>query len=270
MSETLSLEEMRTHRHSRHAGLLSRESQDKIADTKLLIAGCGVGSLIAISAARMGFEHFVLVDGDSVEASNLNRQGYAAGDIGMPKAEALAGRIKHVNPHAVTKHHNVFVTPENVERFVSEADLVIDAIDPEATVVEIALHREARKQGKLVIQPSDLGWGALVHIFGPHTIGYEEVLGYTKETPLETIDPQEAVGRVIEHYVQVMPEYVRQVTMEFMAGKIDHFPQLVSAAYIAAAMTVVAAKRITLGLPVKMAPEYIAFDPNEMLTPALA
>lgn len=270
MPPTYTQEEMRGHRHSRHDGLLTRDHQNKIGEMKLLVAGCGVGSLVAISAARMGFEHFVLVDGDTVEVSNLNRQGYSASDIGQPKAEALANRIKHISPHAVVKHHNVFVTPENTERLVSEADIIIDAIDPEATIVEIALHREARKQGKLVLQPSDLGWGALLHIFGPHTIAYEETLGYSKTTPLEEMDPQDALGRVLEHYVQIMPEYVREVTMELMSGKLDHFPQPVSAAYIAAAITVVAAKRITLGLPVKMAPDYVAFDPNEMLTPVEA
>ena len=47
--------------HSRNMGLLTEEEQQKIDDKTLLIAGCGVGSLIAISAARLGFEKFVLL-----------------------------------------------------------------------------------------------------------------------------------------------------------------------------------------------------------------
>ena len=43
--------------HSRNLGLISEEDQIKIDETRLLIAGCGVGSLIGISAARLGFEN---------------------------------------------------------------------------------------------------------------------------------------------------------------------------------------------------------------------
>jgi len=46
--------------HSRNLGLISEEDQIKIDETRLLIAGCGVGSLIGISAARLGFEKFDL------------------------------------------------------------------------------------------------------------------------------------------------------------------------------------------------------------------
>lgn len=42
--------------HSRNIGLLSESDQDKIDQTSLLIAGCGVGSQVALSAARIGFE----------------------------------------------------------------------------------------------------------------------------------------------------------------------------------------------------------------------
>ena len=60
--------------HSRNLGLLTDQDQEKLANVTLLIAGCGVGSLIAISATRLGFRKFVLVDGDRVELSNTSRR----------------------------------------------------------------------------------------------------------------------------------------------------------------------------------------------------
>ncbi len=255
------------HTHSRHEGLLTTDEQQMLRNKRILIAGCGVGSLIAISAVRIGFDNFVLVDGDTVELSNINRQGYGASDVGKFKVDALAERMRHINPHAQIETHSIFLDVENVGDFVSKADIIIDAIDPEASIVEIALHRVARSANKYIIQPSDIGWGALLHIFSGESATYEELLGYTSETPLEQISPEEVLGRIVEHYLQFMPPYAQAVTMQFVEGKIAKFPQPVSAAYIVAALAVVAMKRIALGLPVKVAPEFVSFDPNEMLTP---
>ena len=58
-----------------------------------MIAGCGIGSTIAEACVRLGFEHLTLIDKDRVEAHNLNRQDFAAADIGTPKVDALARRL---------------------------------------------------------------------------------------------------------------------------------------------------------------------------------
>jgi hypothetical protein len=64
-----------------------------------------------------------------------------------------------------------------------------------------------------------------------------------------------------------MPAYVQKIVMEVAEGKRPHYPQPVSASYILSAMTVMAAKRIACGQPVKVAPDYIKFDPNAILDP---
>lgn len=151
--------------HSRNMGLLSEAEQVKITQKTLLIAGCGVGSLIAISATRLGFENFVLVDGDIVELSNINRQGYSFKDVGRFKVNALAKRIKQINPHAKIKKYPVFVDLDNAKTFVHKADIIIDSIDPDAASAAIAMHREAQKEHKTIIQPTDVGWGAILQIF---------------------------------------------------------------------------------------------------------
>ncbi len=53
-----------------------------------LVGGSGIGSNIAETILRLGFEHITIVDGDVVEESNLNRQNYKQTDLGRPKVEA--------------------------------------------------------------------------------------------------------------------------------------------------------------------------------------
>jgi len=60
---------------------------------------------------------------------------------------------------------------------------------------------------------------------------------------------------------------VAKIALEVASGKRAHYPQPVSAAYILAAMTVMAAKRLACDQPVKVAPDYIMFDPDTILEP---
>ncbi len=257
----------RKEHRSRNLGLLTEEEQTKINNTTLLIAGCGVGSQIALSAVRIGFENFILVDGDTVELSNNNRQGYSWRDVGRYKVDALAHKIKAINPHAHIRKYPIFITVDNAAKISRKADIVVDSIDPDAAQAVIALHRAAKKFHHTVIQPTDVGWGAMLQIFTPKSISYEEMIGLNPRTPLDKIDNEEAFTKFIDFFMKLMPPYVQKVALDVAEGRQAHYPQPISASYILAAMTVVAAKRVALDLPVKVAPEYVSFDPNTILIP---
>ncbi|MEI8143473.1 MAG: ThiF family adenylyltransferase [Candidatus Berkelbacteria bacterium] len=256
-----------TEHHSRNMGLLTEEEQQKIDSKSLLIAGCGVGSMIALNAARLGFEKFVLVDGDVVELSNINRQAYLANDVGRFKVNALASLIKKINPHAEIKKYPIFVDIHNAKKLVHKADIIIDSIDPDAAQAVIAMHREAQKEHKSIIQPTDVGWGAMLQIFTPDSISYEKMIGLDPKTPVAEINNDEAFGKFIEFFTKIMPPYVQKIIMQMAEGKLLHYPQPASASYTLAVMTVMAAKRIACGEPVKVAPDYIEFDPDAILDP---
>ncbi|OGD57148.1 hypothetical protein A2V71_01805 [Candidatus Berkelbacteria bacterium RBG_13_40_8] len=256
-----------TEHHSRNMGLLTEEEQKKIDEKTLLIAGCGVGSLVAINAARLGFEKFVLVDGDKVELSNINRQGFSSHDVGKFKVNALAKRIKQINPHAEIKKYPIFVDIKNAARLVHKADIIFDTIDPDAAQAVIAMHRAAQKEHKTIIQPTDIGWGASVQIFTPESISYEKMIGLNPSTPVEKVSNEEAFTKFIQYFMQHMPTYVQKVAMEVVEGKRPHYPQPVSAAYILSAMAVMAAKRVACGQPIKLAPDIVIFDPDTVLDP---
>jgi len=253
--------------HSRNLGLLSEEDQQKISDTTLLIAGCGVGSQIALSSTRIGFEKFILVDGDKIELSNNNRQGYSFRDVGKFKVDALARKIRTINPHAKVRKFPIFVDAKNADKLVKKCDIVIDSIDPIAAIAVLAMHRSAIRRKKSIVQPTDVGWGAMVQVFTPQSISYEKMIGLNPKTPIDKVNNDEAFDKFIQFFVKIMPPYVQQLAMEVAEGKRPHYPQPVSASYILSALTVIAAKRLAIGLPIKTAPDYVLFDPNEMLTP---
>ena len=83
---------------ARNHGFVSADLQARMRQTRLLIAGCGLGSVIAEVAVRSGFTEFLLVDGERIESHNLNRQMYRARDVQQRKVDALAHRLREINP----------------------------------------------------------------------------------------------------------------------------------------------------------------------------
>ena len=74
--------------YERNNFYISKSEQERIANYSILLAGCGIGSNISECALRLGFERQTLIDGDNVEANNLNRQNYEAENIQHPKTES--------------------------------------------------------------------------------------------------------------------------------------------------------------------------------------
>lgn len=98
----------------------------------ILLVGLGGVGLYALEAlTRAGAHRFILVDGDTFEESNLNRQLLALPEtIGKPKPEVAAARVKKIHPEAEVFPHNFFITEENVKEILNpRPDFIIDAID---------------------------------------------------------------------------------------------------------------------------------------------
>ena len=75
----------------------TEEQRRKLAAARVGLAGAGgLGSNAAMMLARCGVGSLVLVDGDFVEPSNLNRQQYFPRHLGLPKVEALAEQPRQV------------------------------------------------------------------------------------------------------------------------------------------------------------------------------
>jgi molybdopterin/thiamine biosynthesis adenylyltransferase/proteasome lid subunit RPN8/RPN11 len=132
--------------HARSAGLLSAA----LGARDVLVAGLGsVGSYVAEQLARAGVGGLALIDPESVEAANLSRSAYEAGDVGRPKVEALAGRLLRVQPALRLALHACAVEalpPPALDAAIRAADLVIAATDDPAA--QRALDRFAYARGR--------------------------------------------------------------------------------------------------------------------------
>lgn len=120
-------------RETFHAALVARhgaERQAKFDSAHVAVCGLGgLGSNIAIALARAGVGHLHLIDFDHVEPSNLNRQQYAAAQVGLAKAEALRNNIAAINPYCDVIAETLRITPERVTSLFDSDDIVCEAFD---------------------------------------------------------------------------------------------------------------------------------------------
>ena len=112
----------------RSIGLLGKENFDLIQDKVIAVFGLGgVGGTALEALARTGFKHFILIDFDKVDPSNLNRQIlYTQKDIGRNKVEAAKERILSINEEADIQ---IFNSKAQDFDFKQKIDFIVDAID---------------------------------------------------------------------------------------------------------------------------------------------
>ena len=153
-------------RYNRNRIYVSADEQEKIRETRILLGGAGIGSIIAECALRFGFEDIVIVDGDKVELSNLNRQNYVKSDIGKSKAECLAKRLLRINPKANIRFYDTFIDNGTVENLLEDADIAINALDFKSDI-PFVFDEICSKKKIPVLHPYNFGWGAFLTIVKP-------------------------------------------------------------------------------------------------------
>ena len=118
---------------SRSTALLGETSMTQLQNQRVILFGIGgVGSWCAECLIRTGLTHLTIVDGDTVQPSNLNRQLPATQlTLGQPKVEALKKRLLEINPDAeiVAIPEYYHADNENLQSQISNHQYVIDAID---------------------------------------------------------------------------------------------------------------------------------------------
>lgn len=108
----------------------TKEVQDKLQSAKVAICGLGgLGSNIAIALVRTGIGHIHLIDFDTVDLSNLNRQQYAIKDLGKQKPKALYDTLKGFAPYSHIFYDCIKVTRENVKELLKEETIICEAFD---------------------------------------------------------------------------------------------------------------------------------------------
>ena len=125
--------EKQLERYSRHIILkdVGIEGQAKIMNGKVLIIGAGgLGSPAALYLAAAGVGTIGIVDSDTVELSNLQRQIiHFTKDLYTPKATSAAEKMAALNPEVTIKTYYTFVSADNIRGIIREYDFVIDGTD---------------------------------------------------------------------------------------------------------------------------------------------
>lgn len=109
----------------------SLDGQARVQAMRVLVVGAGgIGSGLLPYLAGAGIGRIGIVDGDGVENTNLHRQTlYTTSDLGRPKAEAAAERLRAINPHAHIQPFPLRLTAENAAELMRDFDLIADGSD---------------------------------------------------------------------------------------------------------------------------------------------
>ncbi len=134
---------------SRMSLMLPEEQVEKLMNANVLVIGLGgVGGICAEMIARAGVGKMTIVDGDTVDASNINRQIPAlTSTVGQNKVEVMAARIKDINPDIQLRVLNEFVKDQRTDEILDEVkfDYAVDCIDtlsPKVFFIKACLDRK--------------------------------------------------------------------------------------------------------------------------------
>lgn len=160
-------------RYSRHFVLpeVGEAGQQRISDGKVLVVGAGgLGSPVLYYLGAAGVGTLGIVDFDSVEENNLQRQIiHSTSRIGTNKAASAAATIEDLNPDVEVKLWTERLTSENVDSIVSQFDVVLDATDNFST--RYLLNSSSYRHHKPYIYGSIYRFEGYVSVFWPDRDG---------------------------------------------------------------------------------------------------
>jgi molybdopterin/thiamine biosynthesis adenylyltransferase len=213
---------------------INSETQETLKDFHILIGGCGLGSVIAECALRLGFENICIVDGDKVELSNLNRQNYIHNDIGKFKVESLKDRLLQINQHARIEAIPEFLTKENINGYLDKGfDVAINTIDF-TSEIPFLFDEICYGANIPVLHPLNLGWGGGVIVIDQHSQSLKELQsdfrGFELCLARHILKELKQVGEV--------PVYLSEIIEKYSAVKKDGVspPQLSVGSFIVASI----------------------------------
>ena len=156
-------------RYSRHIFLneLGIEGQQKLLASHALILGAGgLGSPVALYLGSAGVGQITVVDHDTVDATNLQRQiAHTLADVGQPKAQSIQQAIASINPDVQVNVVTQRADDRLLAQLVRLADVVIDCTDNFAT--RHAINRACVKHGKPLVSGAAIRFDGQVTVYDP-------------------------------------------------------------------------------------------------------
>ncbi|MCB0391961.1 MAG: ThiF family adenylyltransferase [Bdellovibrionales bacterium] len=243
---------------SRNIGVITSDEQTKLKNAHIAIAGLGgIGGMTFLTLVRMGVENFSIADLDTFEIANLNRQvGSNHANFGRTKVDVMKEEAFKINPDVKIKVFPIGINEKNVDEFVCESDLVIDAIEYFSITAREILQLAAKKHKKPTLFSAPLGFSATFLAFSKDSMPFDE---YFNLKP--NLDPAE---KVIHFTVGIAPKGLHRSYMNFNKEQLIQIqtgPSLALAVNLGSSLLCAEAlKFITGKKSVKVAPYYTQLD----------
>jgi adenylyltransferase/sulfurtransferase len=161
--------EEQVRRYARHIILpgIGAEGQRRLLEAKVLCIGAGgLGSPVAMYLAAAGVGTLGILDFDRVDESNLQRQIiHSTADVGRPKVESAAERLRAINPTIEVVTYDTILTSQNALGIIEPWDVVVDGTDN--FPVRYLVNDATQFLGKPLVYGSIYQWDGQVTVFMP-------------------------------------------------------------------------------------------------------
>lgn len=159
---------------TRQLDIVSKNKQNIFKNSKATVIGCGgIGGLAIEMLARMGICEITVVDLDTFDISNLNRQVMSSfHNIGLKKADSVKEEIAKINPYTQINSINEGINEKNVDKIIKNSDFVLDGLDN--VLSRVILSRACKKEKIPFIH------GAIHATMGQLTVFTEKTPSYEK------------------------------------------------------------------------------------------
>ncbi len=137
---------------------VGEKAQENIKASTVVVVGMGgLGCPASLYLAAAGIGRLILIDNDNIELSNLQRQIlFREKDVGSPKAQVAAKRLKKINPHVQIEFLVEQIDRQGLVGIVEQAQVVLDCTDNMQTRQEI--NRTTVAYSKPLISAAAMGW----------------------------------------------------------------------------------------------------------------
>lgn len=155
-------------RFERQLSLIGDSGQRVLSESCVAVIGCGgLGSIVITDLASAGVGHLILVDGDTVSESNMNRQFIHAGRIGSSKAESAAEWVSELHPDCKVDIFSKYLGLDDSES-ISDADVVVDCLD--SSEDRVMLGHMCIKEGKVLVHAAVDAYHGQVAVIRPEDV----------------------------------------------------------------------------------------------------
>ncbi len=175
-------------RYSRNQRILSTSDQKQLHLAHIAIIGLGgLGGGVTELLARIGIGNLTLIDGDSFDESNLNRQLLSTvSNIGKSKATVAGDRVRNINPAIRVKTHLQFLKEQNGYDLLDRVDLAIDCLD---TISDRFTLEQICKERKIpMISAAVAGKSGQATVIYPEDTGLKTLYGERDKAPKRGVE----------------------------------------------------------------------------------